>query len=103
MKRALLWMGFALTAGIIPARAQLIMPMTTQDIQQQNQSTIQNSTSAGERGMNEVQQGQIEQRLREQDLFRRTPGAGRGVERPEVEAVEPEPVTPPPAPPPKKN
>ena len=51
-----------------PASAQ-IAPATTQELQQQANQTIQQSTDAIRRDMQQSAQGQIEERLSEQRLF----------------------------------
>ena len=107
MKR-ISWFGLALLAGVAPAAAQL-EPLTTQELQQQNQSTIQNSAQSLERGMTQQQIGEIEQQQRRQQLFARDPN--RTVYAPDPYVVPLQPgdyvippllVPPPPAPPPPK-
>ncbi len=51
-----------------PAAAQ-ILPLTTQELQQQNQAAIQSSTQALQQGLTQQQIGQIEQQQRHDELF----------------------------------
>ena len=84
-----------------PALAQL-EPLTTQQLQQQNQSTIQGSSQALQQSMTQTTLGQIEQRQREQQLFSPLPGQAYGNTPPLVVVTPPAVyvMPPPPAPPP---
>ena len=103
MRQTSLWVCVAVLAGIGPAAAQLIQPLTTQQLQQQNQATIQNSTQSLQQGMTQIELGQIEQRQREQQLFNSDPNhpfqtatAPVVVTPPAVYVMPPPPAPPPP-------
>ena len=101
MRQLSFWVGAALLMGAGSAAAQ-IQPLTTQELQQQNQSTIQNSTLAGQRDMTQTELGLIEQRQREQQLFSTVPGQPVPALPPGFYVMPPPPAPPPPPPPASK-
>ena len=88
-----------------PASAQ-IAPATTQELQQQANQTIQQSTDAIRRDMQQGSEGLIEERQSEQRLFSpvTNPSVAPNVANPLYSPYDYRPVvTPPPPSPPKKT
>jgi len=87
-----------------PAMAQT-QPLTTEQLQQQNNATNSNSAGALDRAMTQEQLGQIEQQQRAQELFAGQPGfrpdpALYSTLPPGAYVMPPPPAPPPPPPPP---